>query len=51
MICWHVEKGRVCIYSQIKSCSVSEMAAMIERESGRSAFSYLLGFWLLHGGR
>ncbi|MGH3852331.1 MAG: Tn3 family transposase [Pseudonocardiaceae bacterium] len=30
MVYWHVEKGRVCIYSQIKSCSASEVAAMIE---------------------
>jgi TnpA family transposase len=30
MIYWHVEKGRVCIYSQVKSCSSSEVAAMIE---------------------
>ena len=30
MIYWHVEKGRVCIYSQLKTCSSSEVAAMIE---------------------
>jgi TnpA family transposase len=30
MVYWHVERGRVCIYSQIKSCSASEVAAMIE---------------------
>jgi TnpA family transposase len=30
MIYWHVEKGRVCVYSQLKSCSSSEVAAMIE---------------------
>ena len=30
MIYWHVEKGRVCIYSQLKTCSSSEAAAMIE---------------------
>jgi TnpA family transposase len=30
MVYWHVEKGRVCIYSQVKSCSASEVAAMIE---------------------
>jgi TnpA family transposase len=30
MIYWHVEKGRVCIYSQVKSCSSSEVAAMIQ---------------------
>lgn len=28
MIYWHVERGRVCIYSQLKSCSSSEVAAM-----------------------
>ncbi|MFM9582963.1 MULTISPECIES: Tn3 family transposase [Streptomyces] len=30
MIYWHVEKKNVCIYSQLKSCSSSEFAAMIE---------------------
>jgi TnpA family transposase len=30
MIYWHVEKGASCIYSQLKSCSSSEAAAMIE---------------------
>ncbi|MGH3778983.1 MAG: Tn3 family transposase [Pseudonocardiaceae bacterium] len=30
MIYWHVERGRVCIYSQLKTCSASEVAAMIE---------------------
>ena len=30
MIYWHVEKHSVCIYSQLKSCSSSEVAAMIE---------------------
>ncbi len=30
MIYWHVEKKSTCIYSQIKSCSSSEVAAMIE---------------------
>lgn len=30
MIYWHVEKGRVCIYSQIKDTSSSEVASMIE---------------------
>ena len=30
MIYWHVERSRVCIYSQLKSCSSSEVAAMIE---------------------
>jgi TnpA family transposase len=30
MIYWHVEKGSVCIYSQLKSCSSSEVGAMIE---------------------
>ncbi|MCP4257475.1 MAG: Tn3 family transposase, partial [Planctomycetes bacterium] len=30
MIYWHVEKGASCIYSQLKSCSSSEVAAMIE---------------------
>jgi hypothetical protein len=30
MIYWSVEKNSVCIYSQLKSCSSSEVAAMIE---------------------
>jgi hypothetical protein len=29
MIYWHVERKAVCIYSQLKSCSSSEVAAMI----------------------
>src|ERR1700737_12471 len=30
MIYWHVEKDAACIYSQLKTCSSSEVAAMIE---------------------
>ncbi len=30
MIYWHVEKNSTCIHSQLKSCSSSEVAAMIE---------------------
>ncbi len=30
MIYWHVEKNSVCIYSQLKTCSSSEVAAMIQ---------------------
>lgn len=30
MIYWHVEKRATCIYSQLKRCSSSEVAAMIE---------------------
>ncbi|MFB8395115.1 transposase [Streptomyces yangpuensis] len=30
MIYWHVERKSVCVYSQLKSCSASEVAAMIE---------------------
>ncbi len=30
MIYWHVEKKSTCIYSQLKRCSSSEVAAMIE---------------------
>lgn len=30
MIYWHVEEKSVCIYSQLKRCSSSEVAAMIE---------------------
>ena len=30
MIYWHVEKNSVCIYSQLKACSSSEVGAMIE---------------------
>jgi TnpA family transposase len=38
MIYWHVEKKSACIYSQLKSCSSSEVAF---------AFCHLLGFQLL----
>src|SRR5206468_6991627 len=30
MVYWHVEKKSACIYSQLKSCSSSEVAGMIE---------------------
>ena len=30
MIYWHVEKNSACIYSQLKSCSSSEVSSMIE---------------------
>jgi TnpA family transposase len=30
VIYWHVEKHSVCIYSQLKACSSSEVAAMLE---------------------
>lgn len=30
MIYWHVEKNATCIYSQLKTCSSSEVASMIE---------------------
>jgi TnpA family transposase len=30
MIYWHVERKSVCIYSQLKACSASEVAAMLE---------------------
>ena len=30
MVYWHVDRKSVCIYSQLKSCSSSEVAAMIE---------------------
>ena len=30
MVYWHVEKKSVCVYSQLKNCSSSEVAAMIE---------------------
>ncbi|MFE7245344.1 Tn3 family transposase [Streptomyces sp. NPDC057580] len=30
MIYWHVERKNVCIYSQLKSCSSSEVSAMIQ---------------------
>jgi TnpA family transposase len=30
MVYWHVERHSACIYSQLKSCSSSEVAAMIE---------------------
>jgi TnpA family transposase len=30
MIYWHVERKSVCVYSQLKSCSASEVSSMIE---------------------
>jgi TnpA family transposase len=30
MIYWHVERKSVCVYSQLKTCSASEVAAMLE---------------------
>ncbi len=30
MVYWHIEKKALCIYSQVKRCSSSEVAAMIE---------------------
>jgi len=30
MIYWHVERKSICIYSQLKTCSASEVAAMLE---------------------
>jgi TnpA family transposase len=30
MIYWHVERKSACIYSQLKTCSSSEVADMIE---------------------
>ncbi len=30
MIYWYVERKSVCVYSQLKACSSSEVAAMIE---------------------
>ena len=30
MVYWHVERKSVCIYSQLKSCSSSEVASMLE---------------------
>ena len=30
MIYWHVERKSVCVYSQLKTCSSSEVAAMME---------------------
>lgn len=30
MIYWHVEKNSTCVYSQLKACSSSEIASMIE---------------------
>ena len=44
MIYWHVERKSACIYSQLKRCSASEIASMIEgvpaplhRDEGRAA--------------
>lgn len=30
MAYWHVEKKSLCVYGRFKSCSASEVAAMIE---------------------
>jgi TnpA family transposase len=30
MVYWHIERKSVCVYSQLKSCSSSEVAAMME---------------------
>jgi len=30
MIYWHVDRKAACIYSQLKTCSSSEVAAMME---------------------
>ncbi len=30
MVYWHVERNSVCVYSQLKNCSASEVAAMLE---------------------
>ena len=30
MVYWHVDTNATCIYSQIKNCNSSEVAAMIE---------------------
>jgi hypothetical protein len=30
MIYWHVERKSLCIYSQLKTCSASEVAAILE---------------------
>jgi Tn3 transposase DDE domain len=35
MIYWHVERGGPCVYSQLKSCFSSEVAAMIEPAAAR----------------
>ena len=37
MVYWHIEKGASCIYSQLKTCSSSEAAAMIEGVMRHSA--------------
>jgi len=29
-VCWHTERGQLYVCSQLKSCSSSEVAAMIE---------------------
>ncbi len=30
MVYWHVEKKQLCIYSQLTTCSASEVAAMLQ---------------------
>jgi hypothetical protein len=34
MIYWHVDRKSTCIYSQLKRCSSSEVAAMVEGVEG-----------------
>ena len=41
MIYWHVEKKSTCIYSQLKTCSSSEVAAMI-RPLAKVGFFHLI---------
>lgn len=31
IICWHVKRRSICVYSQLRPCSSSEIAAMIEK--------------------
>ncbi len=31
MVYWHVERNQLCIYSQLTTCSASEVAAMLPR--------------------
>src|SRR3954463_7798487 len=50
MVYWHVEKKALCIYSQIKRCSSSEVASMIQGLlSHQTEMSIEKGFVDTHG--
>ena len=46
MIYWHVEKKANCIYSQLKRCSASEVAAMIEGLTPLRTWRLISSMWI-----